>query len=41
MPGSYSDNVYYAAENWYMIKRHWVLELQRLVRARRALLASH
>jgi len=26
MPGSYSDNVLYAAENWFMIKRHWVLE---------------
>jgi len=35
MPGSYSDNVLYAAENWYMIKRHWVLEAQRF-RARAA-----
>jgi len=41
MPGSYSDNVLYAAENWYMIKRHWVLESQRFVRARRAAVASN
>jgi len=41
MPGSYSDNILYAAENWYMIRRHWVLELQRLVRARRALPAAN
>lgn len=40
MPGSYSDNVLYAAENWFMIRRHWVLEAQRFVRARRALLAA-
>jgi pimeloyl-ACP methyl ester carboxylesterase len=40
MPGSYSDNVLYAAENWYMIRRHWTLEAQRFVRARRALLAG-
>ena len=39
MPGSYSDNVLYAAENWFMIKRHWVLEAQRFVRARRGLVA--
>jgi hypothetical protein len=39
MPGSYSDNVLYAAENWYMIKRHWTLEAQRFVRARRGLAA--
>ncbi len=37
MPGSYSDNVLYAAENWYMIKRHWAREAQRFVRARRGL----
>jgi hypothetical protein len=39
MPGSYSDNVLYAAENWFMIRRHWVLEAQRFVRARRGLVA--
>jgi hypothetical protein len=37
MPGSYTDNVYYAADNWAAIKKHWTLELQRLIRARRAL----
>ena len=36
MPGTYSDNVYYAADNWHAIKKHWTLELQRLIRARRA-----
>ncbi len=36
MPGSYSDNFYYAADNWASIKKHWVLELKRLVRERRA-----
>jgi len=36
MPGTYTDNVYYAADNWHGIKKHWTLELQRLIRARRA-----
>jgi hypothetical protein len=36
MPGTYSDNIYYAADNWASIKKHWVLEAQRLVRAKRA-----
>lgn len=36
MPGTYSDNIYYAADNWASIKKHWVLEAQRLARARRA-----
>lgn len=36
MPGTYSDNIYYAADNWASIKKHWVLEAQRLVKARRA-----
>jgi hypothetical protein len=35
MPGTYSDNIYYAADNWHAIKKHWTLEAQRLVRARR------
>lgn len=35
MPGSYSDNFYYAADNWASIKKHWVLEAQRLVKAKR------
>jgi hypothetical protein len=33
--------VLYAAENWFMIRRHWVLEAQRFVRARRALVAAN
>ena len=37
MPGTYTDNVYYAADNWHGIKKHWALEAQRLIRARRAL----
>jgi hypothetical protein len=36
MPGNYTDNVYYAADNWHGIKKHWALELQRLIRARRS-----
>jgi hypothetical protein len=37
MPGTYTDNIYYAADNWYAIKKHWVLELKRMIAARRAL----
>ena len=40
MPGTYSDNVYYAADNWHAIKKHWTLELQRLIKARRAATAK-
>lgn len=40
MPGTYSDNIYYAADNWHAIKKHWTLELQRLIRARRVTTAS-
>ena len=36
MPGPYSDNIFYAADNWASIKKHWVLEAQRLVRAKRS-----
>lgn len=36
MPGSYSDNIYFAADNWASIKKHWVLEAQRLAKAKRA-----
>lgn len=32
----HSKNILWAAENWYYIKKHWVLELQTLIRARRA-----
>jgi hypothetical protein len=30
-----SKNILWAADVWYSIKKHWVLELQRLIRARR------
>lgn len=32
-----SNHILWAAENWYYIKKHWVLELQNLIRARREL----
>ena len=32
-----SRNIVYAAEVWYSVKRHWVLELQRLIKARNKL----
>ena len=28
-----SDHILWAAEVWYSIKKHWVLELQRWIRA--------
>ena len=31
-----SDNILWAADVWYSIKKHWVLELQQLIRARSA-----
>jgi hypothetical protein len=33
------ETLYYpwAEDVWYSIKKHWVIELQRLIRARRAL----
>ena len=33
-------NVLWAAENWYYMKKHWVLELQALIRARRELVKA-
>ena len=33
------EGIVFAADVWKSVKRHWVLELQRLIRARRA--ASH
>ena len=35
---SNSKRILWAAEVWHSIKKHWVLELQRLIRARRAAL---
>ncbi len=36
-----SANILWAAEVWYSIKKHWVLELQRLIRAERQLARHH
>jgi hypothetical protein len=36
-----SRHILWAAEMWYTIKKHWVLELQRSIRARRALHHDH
>jgi hypothetical protein len=33
-------NILFAAEIWYSIKKHWCLEAQRLIRARRLVLAA-
>jgi hypothetical protein len=40
MPGTYSDNFYYAADNWHAVKKHWALEAQRLVKERRRAAAA-
>ena len=32
-----TDNALWAADVWYSIKKHWVLEAQRVVRAKRSL----
>jgi hypothetical protein len=34
------DNILWAADVWYSIKKHWCLEAQQLIRAKRASLAS-
>ena len=36
-----SRHILFAADIWYSVKKHWVLELQRLIRARRAASAGH
>jgi len=36
VPDPNAHNVLWAADVWYSIKKHWCLELQRLIRARRA-----
>jgi len=35
-----TDNALWAADVWFSIKRHWVIEAQRLIRARRALVSQ-
>lgn len=32
-----SDNIIWAADVWHSIKKHWVIELQRLIQARRSI----
>ena len=32
-----NTHILWAADVWHSIKRHWVLELQRMIRARRIL----
>jgi hypothetical protein len=41
MPSGPNDNALWAADVWYSIKKHWCLEAQHLVRAKRALVAAH
>ena len=36
-----TDNALWAADVWFTIKKHWVIEAQRLIRARRALVPQH
>jgi hypothetical protein len=40
VPVAVGSNGLWAADVWYSVKRHWALELQRLVRSRRAVLAG-
>ena len=35
-PPNAGDNLLWAADVWYSVKKHWVLEAQRLIRVRRA-----
>ena len=35
-PGVDSHNIVHAADIWYSVKKHWCIEAQRLIRARRA-----
>jgi hypothetical protein len=37
IPDGDSENILWAADVWYGIKKHWCIEAQRLIRARRAL----
>ena len=40
LPQGPSDNVLWAADVWYSLKKHWAIEAQRLIRAKRAALAA-
>jgi hypothetical protein len=39
-PGVDAANIVHAADIWYSVKKHWCLEAQRLIRARRAATAA-
>jgi hypothetical protein len=39
-PDVRGDNIVWAADVWFSVKKHWCLEAQRLVRARRAAVAA-
>ena len=41
LPGDAALHVLWAADVWYSIKKHWCLEAQRLIRAKRAALAQN
>jgi hypothetical protein len=36
-PGIETANILHAADIWYSVKKHWCLEAQRVIRARRSL----
>jgi len=38
---SSSSNILWAADVWHSIKKHWVLELQRVIRAKRDMVNAH
>jgi hypothetical protein len=40
LPDRTATNVMFAADVWHSIKKHWCLEAQQLIRARRAALAA-
>jgi hypothetical protein len=39
-PGVDATNIVHAAEIWHRVRKHWSLELQRLIRARRAVITA-
>jgi hypothetical protein len=41
LPGEAPLHVMWAADVWYSVKKHWAIEAQRLIRARRAMLELH
>lgn len=41
IPEGDSDNILWAADVWFGIKKHWCLEVQRLIRAKRARQRAH